>query len=94
MKTFKCSNCNIKKNCNKYFYSKNNDNQQSNAEYFSLSPFDRIVEKDDVYKKYYKAFDFALKNRNVHNVAITGNYGSGKSSVIDSYFKNICCKSI
>ncbi|MBS7821516.1 hypothetical protein J7552_09520 [Wohlfahrtiimonas chitiniclastica] len=37
---------------------------------------------------YQEAFDFALdpKNKNITNIAVTGNYGAGKSSVISSYF--------
>lgn len=34
---------------------------------------------------YSEAIDFALKETNINNIAITGNYGSGKSSVIKSY---------
>lgn len=37
---------------------------------------------------YKEAFDFALdpKNKEITNIAVTGNYGAGKSSVISSYF--------
>ena len=40
------------------------------------------------YKEYYNALDFALKDKSIRNIAITGPYGAGKSSVIDSYFNN------
>ena len=33
------------------------------------------------------AFDWALSKSNIHNIAISGPYGSGKSSVIESYLK-------
>ncbi len=33
------------------------------------------------------ALDWALSNPDVHNIAILGPYGSGKSSVIESYLK-------
>lgn len=38
---------------------------------------------------YTEAFDFALdpKNKDITNIAVTGNYGAGKSSVISSYFR-------
>ncbi|MGL4674680.1 MAG: hypothetical protein ACRCXK_07450, partial [Wohlfahrtiimonas sp.] len=37
---------------------------------------------------YQEAFDFALDptNKDITNIAVTGNYGAGKSSVISSYF--------
>lgn len=34
---------------------------------------------------YFGAIDFALKDQSVHNLAISGPYGAGKSSVIHSY---------
>lgn len=38
-------------------------------------------------KGYDKAFDFVFKNNDVKNIAISGPYGSGKSSLIESYKK-------
>ena len=38
-------------------------------------------------KGYEKAFDFVFKNNDVKNIAISGPYGSGKSSLIESYKK-------
>ena len=32
--------------------------------------------------------NFALRDENIHNIAVTGSYGSGKSSLIKSYEKN------
>lgn len=37
---------------------------------------------------YFRAIDFALKDKSVHNLAISGPYGAGKSSVIHSYIKD------
>ena len=34
---------------------------------------------------YFEAIDFALKDKSVHNLAISGPYGAGKSSVIHSF---------
>lgn len=34
---------------------------------------------------YFEAIDFALRDASVHNVAISGPYGAGKSSIIHSY---------
>lgn len=41
---------------------------------------------------YFGAIDFALKDKSVHNLAIAGPYGAGKSSVIHSDIAD--CKSI
>ncbi len=35
----------------------------------------------------FNALDYALSQQNIHNIAVTGNYGSGKSSVLASYAK-------
>lgn len=47
------------------------------------APLDNIKEHP-----YFLSIDSALKEANVKNFAIIGNYSSGKSSVIQSYFKN------
>lgn len=39
-------------------------------------------------KGYDKAFEFVFRNNDVKNIAISGPYGSGKSSLIESYKKN------
>jgi hypothetical protein len=50
--------------------------------YHVLTPKTDLV--DEVY---FGAIDYALKDKSVHNIAVTGPYGSGKSSVIHSYIK-------
>lgn len=40
------------------------------------------------YGQYKNYLDEALNHTQVHNIAVTGKYGSGKSSIIDTYFKN------
>lgn len=35
----------------------------------------------------FNALDYALSQNNIRNIAVTGNYGSGKSSVLQSYIK-------
>ncbi len=35
--------------------------------------------------EYYDALDRVLKNRDIHNIALSGSYGSGKSSILGSY---------
>ncbi|MDT2620724.1 hypothetical protein P7D33_07715 [Lactococcus petauri] len=43
------------------------------------------IDNSDNYKKY---FDEALEDKRIKNIALSGNYGSGKSSILLSYFKN------
>lgn len=56
-------------------------------EFQTLTP---IVDPDkEGYQPYFKALDYALSRDDVKNIAITGPYGAGKSSVILSYLKKI-----
>ena len=48
--------------------------------YKDLAPIDNISNG----KEYLKALHWAIKNKRVKNIAITGPYGSGKSSIINS----------
>lgn len=58
---------------------------QVNSENFlDLTPVDN-AEIDGLYRK---ALDFAMWNPSIRNVALTGPYGSGKTSVIKTYEKN------
>lgn len=52
-------------------------------EYKSLTPNDNIENGD----AYLEALDWALSQDDIKNIALTGPYGSGKSSVIDTYIK-------
>ncbi|EGG4958973.1 hypothetical protein NZQ97_003396 [Salmonella enterica] len=59
----------------------------TDVEFQTLTP---IVDPDkDGYQPYFKALDYALSRDDVKNIAITGPYGAGKSSVILSYLKMI-----
>ena len=50
--------------------------------------YQKLTPKTDIdLKGYDKAFDFVFKNNDVKNIAISGPYGSGKSSLIESYKK-------
>ena len=53
-----------------------------NMDFEKLSPIDDV----DI-TSYEEALDFVLKNDDVNNVALSGTYGSGKSSIMLSYLK-------
>lgn len=52
--------------------------------FLDLTPIDSA----DIDGPYKKALDFAMSNPSIRNVALTGPYGSGKTSVIKTYEKN------
>lgn len=54
-----------------------------NIKFHSLAPTDN-AENSDIYLS---ALDWAIKEPNINNIAITGNYGSGKSSILNTYQK-------
>lgn len=54
-----------------------------NAEYEDLAPTSDIENGEE----YINALFWAIKNEKVRNIALTGPYGSGKSSIIQSYLK-------
>lgn len=62
--------------------SRKNDSKESIL-FFDLMPIDNL--SDEELKGYKEAIDFAISRDKIKNVAITGAYGSGKSSVIESY---------
>jgi antiviral immunity YobI-like NTPase len=51
------------------------------SKFVDLAP----TSKADENGTYFEALDFATNNANVFNIALTGPYGSGKSSVIKSF---------
>ena len=51
--------------------------------FFSLTP-DCHAERIDAYRE---AMDYALSQKDIHNIAVTGSYGAGKSSFLNTYFK-------
>ena len=66
------------------FWRKKRDSDESESRFHPLTPIDNIEDN----KIYQDALEFALQQDAVKNIAVTGPYGSGKSSVIQSFFKN------
>lgn len=59
------------------------DMNNENRQYEALTPKNNIENGQE----YMAALDWALSKPDIHNIAISGPYGSGKSSVIESYLK-------
>lgn len=55
--------------------------------FIDLTPVDN-ADTDATYTIYAKALSFAFYNPKINNIALTGPYGSGKSSIIKTYEKN------
>ena len=60
--------------------NKNDEESSNNIKFYNLSP-----EKIDDNSMYLKALDQKIKDEEVLNIAVTGRYGAGKSSVIKTY---------
>lgn len=60
-----------------------NNNSSSNKRYFDLLP-----DEDREDHTSFTALEEALDNPRIHNIAITGSYGAGKSSIIKSFIKS------
>lgn len=61
----------------------NSDMNNTSRQYEALTPKNNITNGQE----YMVALDWALSKSDIHNIAISGPYGSGKSSVIESYLK-------
>ena len=66
-------------NAFKLFYKKHFEKEKLNL----LSPI--VLNKEDGINNYIKILKNAVKDKDAKNIAISGSYGSGKSSVIKTY---------
>ena len=57
--------------------------KKTETEYTDLAPIDKIENGSE----YLNALDWALNNKRIKNIALAGPYGSGKSSIIETYLK-------
>ena len=53
------------------------------SEYRDLTPINNVKDGDE----YLNALDWALKNPKIKNIALSGPYGAGKSSIIETYLE-------
>lgn len=53
------------------------------SEYRDLTPIDNIENGDE----YIEALNWAFQNKKVKNIALTGPYGAGKSSIIETFLR-------
>lgn len=65
----------------------NASTNEPKKEFESLLPYDKIKweEKEEAFE----ALHWALKDSEINNIAITGYFGSGKSSFWESYRKQV-----
>lgn len=67
-----------------------NGNSDSHSDMNNINrQYEALTPKNDIEngQEYMTALDWALSKPDVHNIAISGPYGSGKSSVIESYLE-------
>lgn len=93
MKNFKSSIVKlVKEHCP---FTKNNSKQNNGSEhgkrgfYYDFSPIDVCEDEDkSAYEEEFNQIKYALENDKVKNLAILGKFGTGKSSLISSFFKH------
>lgn len=66
-----------------FFKNSNKESKSINSPYTALTPTSDAQECE----VYLEALSWALKQKTIKNIAITGSYGSGKSSVIQTFIK-------
>lgn len=66
---------------------KRNKEESPKCKYTEI-PFEHLAPLDSANDpEVFEALDYALSQTCIHNIAVTGNYGSGKSSVLNTYIK-------
>ena len=76
-------------------FIKNNSKQNNGSEhgkrgfYYDFSPIDVCEDEDESsYEEEFNQIKYALENEKVKNLAILGKFGTGKSSLVSSFFKH------
>lgn len=74
----------------KYFLKQNNCSEYAKRGiYYDFSPIDVCEDEDkNSYEEEFNQIKYALENDKVKNIAILGKFGTGKSSLISSFFKH------
>lgn len=66
------------------------DAEENCKPYFNYAPIDLRKElSDPSFQEQFRQLDFYLQDQKVKNLAIFGSFGSGKSSLIETYFNSI-----
>lgn len=60
------------------------ETKEEKQAYYDLAPLDEIEDG----KEYINILHYAIESERIKNIAISGPYGSGKSSIINSYIKD------
>ena len=68
----------LKQRCSSFIPKGDERKGMKNSEYGDLLPVDNIQNGDE----YITALRWAFENKKIRNIALTGPYGSGKSSII------------
>ena len=74
---------NLHKNANLFYDGLIRDYKKGSS-YSDLLPIDSIQNNAE----YIRALSWAFKNKRIKNIALTGPYGAGKSSIIESFLKH------
>lgn len=71
----------LKQRCSGFFQNRAEQKGVKQPEYGDLMPTDNIQNGDE----YITALRWAFENKKIRNIALTGPYGSGKSSIIETF---------
>ncbi|MGL4107040.1 YobI family P-loop NTPase [Clostridium sp. LP20] len=78
---------NLSRQINKLHIKLNDYSLNKESQLFEdLTPVENYEEN----KYYCERIEWALRNKNINNIALTGIYGAGKSSILKSFKKNHC----